>query len=107
MLEIETKKNNKWREVFFMKESEKLRQELNRARLRKQSLLKEEKAVERKIRTHELVEIGAIVEKYLGERNKYKTEALCILTLKNNQNMKNKIDEVALKLQEKAAQPIP
>lgn len=43
----------------------------------KQRILNREKEQERKKRTRELIEIGAIVEKYMETRDKYWIEAMC------------------------------
>lgn len=53
---------------------DKIDKQMEQLKTRKQALLAKERAVERKKRTKRLIEVGAIVEKVLGELNEVERE---------------------------------
>lgn len=84
-----------------------IREKLAALKAEEQKILNREKQLERKKRTRELIEVGGIIEKYLGTRDKYEIEAMCLLMVNGNnfEDFKTRIKQRAVQLkQEKEAQ---
>lgn len=69
---------------------DKLEARIKQLQARKQAMLRREAEKARKLRTRELIQTGAIFEKYFGTRNAETTEEICQLII-HDQDMKQKL----------------
>lgn len=56
---------------------DKLEQRIQQLKARKQAMLRREHEKERKLRTRELIQTGAVFEKFFGTRNAEEAEKIC------------------------------
>lgn len=78
----------------------KIDEQISKLKAQKQSILNREKARERKERTHRLIQIGAIIEKYFGIHSPEEAEALGMISVTNME----KFREISEAIAEKVAQ---
>lgn len=81
---------------------DKIDEKLRQLKAKKQAILQREKTEERKRRTRELIQSGALIEKYFGLRNAAEVEALCEI-VKSNSHYNEIMQRIQAKAQQKAA----